>query len=435
MMDLSKIKQTCSKYILLNVLGMIGLSCYILADTFYVARGIGADGLAALNLAIPIYSFIHGTGLMIGMGGATRYTLSKSPAVFTQSACLAAFFGLFYFLIGAFFSVPLATLLGADAVTLEMTSTYLRVILCFAPMFIANNLVLCFVRNDGNPRLSMAAMLLGSLSNIILDYVFIFPFGMGMFGAALATGIAPVISLMILSAHFIRRHNSFTLRKAPLQLRALADLSSLGISSLIAEVSSGIVIIVFNGILLRLAGNLGVAAYGVLANIALVILALFTGVSQGIQPLLSHTHGAGQRKETRTVFRIGLFSAIVFALAAYLLSVFFAAPIVAVFNRDNDPQLAQMAIGGMKLYFTAFLFSGINIITATYFSAIARPKKAFLLSILRGFVIIIPAAYLLSGLFGLTGVWLTMTVTEMIVLACSIGLLLRDKKNSAIHDT
>lgn len=428
-MEASKIKYTCSKYILLNVLGMIGLSCYILADTFYVARGIGADGLAALNLAIPIYSFIHGTGLMIGMGGATRYTLSKSSAVFTQSACLAALFGLFYFMIGAFFSVPLATILGADAVTLEMSSTYLQVILCFAPMFIANNLVLCFVRNDGNPRLSMAAMLLGSLSNIILDYVFIFPLGMGMFGAALATGIAPVISLMILSVHFIRKRNSFTLCKTRLHLRALTDLSSLGISALIAEVSSGIVIIVFNGILLRLAGNLGVAAYGVLANIALVILALFTGVSQGIQPLLSQTHSAGRFKETQTVFRIGLLSAILFALAAYLLSVFFAEPIVAVFNRDNNPQLAQMAISGMKLYFTAFLFAGINIITATYFSAIARPKNAFLLSILRGFVLIIPAAYLLSGLFGLTGVWLTMAVTETIVLACSVGLLLQSKKS------
>lgn len=195
-----------AKYTSLNVLGMIGLSCYILADTFFVSKALGANGLAALNLAIPIYSFINGSGLMIGMGGATKYSIFKSQNnfkkannIFTQAFFLVVTMAAIYFLIGILFSGPLAKLLGATKSVYDMSSVYLRVILVFAPMFMMNNLLLCYVRNDGAPQLSMMAMLGGSFSNIVLDYVFMFPLDMGIFGAAFATGLAPVISILILS--------------------------------------------------------------------------------------------------------------------------------------------------------------------------------------------------------------------------------------------
>ncbi|MEG0753900.1 MAG: MATE family efflux transporter, partial [Angelakisella sp.] len=242
----TNIRHTFIKYVSLNIIGMIGLSCYILADTFFVARGIGANGLTALNLAIPIYSFIHGIGLMIGMGGATRFAISKREQVFTQATGYAMLAACLFVAVGLFFSTQLATMLGANADTLQNTSIYLKTILCFAPMFLLNNVLICFVRNDGNPKLSMAAMLIGSLSNIVLDYLFIFPCNMGMFGAAFATGIAPVISLIILSAHFIKKQNTFRLRTQKLQIKALWDITSLGLSALIIELSSGIVMIVFN---------------------------------------------------------------------------------------------------------------------------------------------------------------------------------------------
>ena len=162
------------KYASLNVLGMIGLSCYILADTFFISKGLGADGLTALNLAIPVYSFIHGSGLMIGMGGGTRYSILKSQnrqkdmnQVFTNAAVAFLLPALFFFCAGLFFSAPLTHLLGANETVFEMTQTYLRVILFFAPAFMLNNLLLCFVRNDGAPQLSMLAMLMGSFSNTV----------------------------------------------------------------------------------------------------------------------------------------------------------------------------------------------------------------------------------------------------------------------------
>ena len=139
------------RYTSLNVLGMIGLSCYILADTFFIARGLGSDGLAALNIAIPVYSFVHGCGMMLGMGGATKYSIFR-----------VGIFALIFVLMGLGFSGNITSLLGADGDIFEMTKTYLMVVLLFAPAFMTNDFLLCFVRNDGNPGLAMTAMLTGS---------------------------------------------------------------------------------------------------------------------------------------------------------------------------------------------------------------------------------------------------------------------------------
>ncbi len=437
-MDGLSIKRSFFHYVSLNVMGMIGISCYILADTFFVARGVGTNGLAALNLAIPIYSLIHGTGLMIGMGGATRFAISKAKTVFTQALYGTAFAACLFVLIGAFLSQTMALALGADFDTLSHATVYLKTILLFSPLFLLNNVVICFVRNDGNPKLSMIAMLTGSLSNVLLDYIFIFPLQMGMFGAAFATGLAPLISLLILSSHFLKQKNTIKVQRQGPKPRACLDMLSLGISALITELSSGVVILVFNTILLRLSGNTGVAAYGIIANIALVVISIFTGIAQGMQPLVSHYVRTEQGQSMQKVLRYGVLTAICVAIAAYLVCALLADPIVAAFNKDNNQTLAALAIQGMRLYFTSFAFVGFNILCASYFGAMDRPKHAFSISLLRGFLIIIPMALLLAAIWGTTGVWLSMTCTEFLVLLVSVCLLkrlfqLRYEKLNAAH--
>ena len=187
-----------------------------------------------------------------------------------------------------------------------MCSVYLRTVLFFAPCFLLNHILTAFVRNDGNPKLAMAAMLLGSLSNIVLDYVFLYPMDMGIFGAALATGIAPVVGLCVSSLHILTRRSHFRLRPFRPALRPLADLAGLGSAAFLNECSSGLVLVVFSLLTLRLAGTLGVAAYGIVANLALMALALFTGVNQGVQPLVSLAHGRGDAAGVRTLCRMAL---------------------------------------------------------------------------------------------------------------------------------
>ena len=241
------------KYASLSVLAMAAISCYILADTFFISAGLGADGLTALNLAIPVYNFIHGTGLMLGMGGATRFAVCRSRgdhaggnAMFTATLWLGAAFSLLFVALGILCPTQLAQLLGADGVTLPMTRTYLQVLLLFSPAFILNDILLCFNRNDGAPQLSMAATVSGSLANILLDYVFIFPCGMGMFGAVLATGLAPVIGVGVSSLHFLRKKNSYRPAKILPKPAHMRYNFALGFPSLVEQLSAAIVIIVFN---------------------------------------------------------------------------------------------------------------------------------------------------------------------------------------------
>lgn len=434
-MQKSNCFQDFIKYSSLNVLGMIGLSCYILADTFFVSKGLGTNGLTALNLAIPIYSFIHGSGLMIGMGGGTKYSIQKSQgkdkvanSIFSHVVAIAAVFAAVFVLIGLFFSGNIVTLLGADETVYQMTKTYLQVILLFAPAFLMNNVLLCFVRNDGAPQLSMTAMITGSLSNIILDYVFIFPCQMGIFGAVFATGLAPIISMLILSSHFIKKKNQFHWIKCRLERRMAASICSSGIPSLITELSSGIVIIVFNSIILGLEGNVGVAAYGVIANLSLVIIAIYTGIAQGIQPIMSRNYGVGNHRNIQLILRYALITMLILSVLVYMGVFLGAEQIAAIFNSERNELLQTIAVEGLKLYFIACPFAGFNIIISIYFTSTEYPIPANIISILRGFFVIIPMAFLLSSIAQITGVWCAFPATELLVTIVGVIFFVMSKK-------
>lgn len=423
------------KYASLNVLGMVGLSCYILADTFFISKGLGANGLTALNLAIPVYSFIHGSGLMLGMGGATKYSIYKSQKkqknmdlMFTHTLYMYGLLALVFVLAGLFLSGRITALMGADAEVFAMTNTYLKVILLFAPAFMLNDIFICFVRNDGNPRLSMIAMLAGSLSNVLLDYIFIFPLKMGVFGAVLATGLAPLISMGILSSFLRKKQNKFHLIKTRPDVYTDRSILSLGIPSLITEVSSGVVIIVFNTIILGLLGNVGVAAYGVIANLSLVVISIYTGVSQGIQPLISKAHGMHDTANIKRVLHYAIITALALSCVFYMIIFLGADPIAGIFNSENNPKLQEIAVFGLKVYFTAIVFAGSNIILSVYFTSIEHALPAHIISLLRGLFIIVPATLLLSALWGITGVWLAFPVTELLVAGLGLGMYRRQKK-------
>ncbi len=427
------------RYVILNICGMIGLSCYILADTFFISNGLGANGLTALNLAIPIYSFIHGSGLMFGMGGATKYSIYRgqkkyenADKSFSYTICIMSILAVIFVLTGIFFSEKLTKLLGADKEVFHMTKTYLQVILLFSPAFMANDTLICFVRNDGNPKLSMIAMLTGSFSNIILDYIFIFPLNMGIFGAVLATGSAPVISIIVLSKHWFTKQNQFHLVRVNPSFRLTETIISLGIPSFITEMASGIVMIVFNAIILNLQGNIGVAAYGVVANLALVVVSIYTGIAQGVQPILSRVYGYGERDSQKQILKYALKTMMVLSCGIYLLFLLSASPIVSVFNSEQNAQLQQIAVTGLKLYFTAIPFIGFNIIISAYFASTEKALPAQTISLLRGFLIIIPMAFFLSVLLEMTGVWLSYPITECFVTLTGIALYIkseRGKKN------
>lgn len=424
-MNLSK---KFAKYVTSSVLGMIGLSCYILADTYFVSAGVGSLGLAALNIAIPIFSVISGTGLMAGIGAASRFAAlraagdPRSKSIFTNICAFGAAAGLLITLLGIAFSKEICLLLGADAQTLPYTDEYLKTLMCTSLFFIMNNILTAFVRNDGNPRLSMAAMLAGSFANILLDYLFIFPLGLGMFGAAAATASAPLISMAILSLHFITKSNTFRLARCRPSPRVILTCLSMGIFSLITELSSGVVMVFFNRAILSLEGNTGVAAYGIVANIALVAVSIFTGISQGIQPLASVAVAESNHAELRKIFRLSCILSLSVAALLFAAACFLHEPMVALFNKENDAKIAALAERGLVLYFAGFFAAGINIIAAAFNAACARTRESFLISMLRGVILIIPAVLLLSRAVGTDGIWLSFGTTEVLTLIVSVAI-------------
>lgn len=424
-----------SKYVSLNILGMIGVSFYILADTYFIAKALGANGIAALNFAIPAFSIVHGIGLMIGIGGATRFSILKSQnqneeaeSLFSGSLKLGSMIGLMLILVGLFGSRTLSSVLGANADTLPLTQAYMATILSFAVFFILNNTMLAFVRNDNNPRLAMTAMLVGSFSNVILDYVFLFPLGMGMFGAAFATSLSPIISLGVLSTHFAAKRRKPAFLKHKMTRPAVLDILTLGSATFITEVSSAVVLTTFNLLIFSLEGNRGVAAYGIVANLAFVAVAIFTGLGQGVQPLVSRYYGSRQWELVKKVKRYAVLTAIFIALLIYLGTFAYSDTLISLFNNENDSAIVELADQGMKIYFLGFFFVGINIVTAMFLSATEKARAAFVISILRGLVVIVPLAIVFGNMWQMTGIWSAFVLSELIVTGFALYIASANEK-------
>ncbi|MGI6182013.1 MAG: MATE family efflux transporter [Agathobaculum sp.] len=416
-------------YVFLNILGQMAYSCYTLADTYFVSAKLGTDGLTALNLAFPMFCLMNGIGLMLGIGGGAKYSICKSRKesdtgnrIFTTALYLAVFLAAIFFCCGLFFSEPLVRLLGADQSIFGITNIYLKVMLLFAPAFIINTLLQGFIRNDGCPSLSMKAMFFGSFSNIILDYIFIFPLDMGIFGAIFATGLAPIISILILSPYFWKKKNHFHIVPLKAEAHIVREIVSSGTSPLLTEATSGIVMLLFNFIMLRLAGNIGVAAFGIVTVISLVTVAIYTGLSQGVQPLLSKYHGFQNEHHVAAIFQKAMITMLLLSGVIYCIIFFGADALAAVFNSEGDALLQQYAVIGLKIYFIACPFMGFNIVMSTYFISTERPGPAQIISLLRGFFLLIPFAFLLSYLFQMTGVWAAYPATECAV--CIVGIFL-----------
>lgn len=414
------------KYVSQNMLGMLGMSFYILADTFFISKAVGADGITALNLVLPLYNLIFAIGAMIGVGSAIRFVVARNKGdksaegYFFHAIEWAVIISIIFIAAGALVPDKIIALLGGDAVIVETGKQYTRIFMMFAPFFMCNHICNAFVRNDGNPSIAMAATLFSSLFNVVFDYVLMFPLGLSMAGAALATALSPVVGVLICCIHFTSKKCSISFRPVLPSIKKLLYSCQVGVSAFVGEISSGVITVAFNVIILGLAGNVGVAAYGVVANISLVAVALFNGIAQGSQPLISESYGRGKMKDVRYVVGLALKTAIGLAVIIIAAIYIWSDPIASIFNSEKNMELAAYAREGIRLYFLGFMFAGVNIIGTAALSAVEAVKWAFTASIMRGFVAILVFAFVLSALFGMTGVWLAFPAAEFVTMILSI---------------
>lgn len=433
------VRRNLIKYISLNVLALLGTSCYVVVDTFFVANGIGTDAVAALNIVIVYFSLMIAIGNLIGMGTATRYAIlmakgetADASHVYTLGVITALICGGIMSLLGIFASVPLGRLMGADDQIIDMTATYLRIIWGFAPLYLMNYLYGAVVRNDNGPRLSMAAQLISNLANCVLDYIFIIMWGKGMAGAAFATAIAPVISLAIMSSHIWRGQAGFRFVN-PAQGFSPGKwfgFIKLGNSAFFTELSTGFVVMVYNFLFLEFCGNDGVSAYGIVTNLNVLAFAIYIGVQQGIQPLVSEYYGKGQHENMVYSLKFALKIVLVVGVVLFGAVMIWANPIVGLYNSDGSQNIAELASFGLKVFYFGYIVGGVNMILAGYMSARDQAGRSFVISIMRGMVVISASAYLLSRVLGVNGIWYGMPVAEVITLIAGIYLL---RKKEGVH--
>ena len=256
----------------------------------------------------------------------------------------------------------------------------------------------------------MAATLFSSLFNIVFDYVLMFPLGLSMEGAALATALSPLVGILICCIHF--RSEKCTVKFKPMlpSLRKILFCCQFGVSSFVGEISSGVITVV----------------YGVVANTSLVAVALFNGIAQGSQPLVSEAYGRDIHKDVKTYLKMAVTTAVGVSVLLVIFIYLFAPVVTAVFNGEHNRTLADYADIG-------FLFAGINIVGTAILSAVESTKYAFAASISRGFVAIIFFAFILSAIFGLNGVWMAFPAAEFVTMLITLCGLRRIKfvdKNS-----
>ena len=424
------------KYVSLAVLSMAGQSLFILADTFFIALGVGAEGIAALNIVLPIVNIVTGLGWMFGVGGSTLFTIeqstgktNKSRKTFSFTFLVTLLFGVLLALIFSIFKQPILSFLGSTPQLHAMSSAYFTGYTAFTPVFMLSFMMICFLRNDHSPRLATVALLSGGLLNIILDYIFIFPLGWGLAGAALATCMSPILSLLICSFHFRKKERQLRWQSPKGQMKQLQPILSNGFSSFMNEFSSALVMFVFNRVILSMVGTIGVSAYAIIANMNIIVIAILTGIGQGFQPLISEFYGTKQKKEGQETFRLGLWVYLLIGFLFALIGIIFPQEMVGIFNSQNNIQLTELAVPGLTLYFTSFIFTGFNFFVIYYAAAVNDGRLSMLISLLRGLILILPVLLIMSQWRDLQGVWLTMTAVELLTALISFRFVLYYRKS------
>lgn len=422
------------KYLIPTLLGMLSNSIYCIVDIYFVSAGSGSQGLAAMNICMPVFTILSCVGLLFGVGGATIMSISQGSGdmntrnkAFSVSVFMMLIVGLMFSVFGVLFRKEFAYLLGSDDQLLPLVLEYLTPVMCSALPFVLMYSLSVLLRADNNPKLAMAALMVGNISNIILDYVFVSVFHMGIFGASVATSIAPVLSLIVASFHFILRKNTVHFKLKSFDPKVIGRILSVGIGSGIMELSAGAIIFMFNSAILNLGGEVYLAAYAVITNIAYVFKGLLNGFAQAAQPLISTNFGSGIIKRCSKSLRVCLIYSSVFCIVCYGIITVVPGFIVSFFS-NGDTNMEAIASKGMIMYFSSLLFTGINTMLMYFFQSIEQGRKSLLLAVCKGFLFVTLGLWILTSLMGVEGVWYAVLFGEVLTFVIALPMVLRSVK-------
>ena len=417
-----KIKPLYFRYLAAAFGSAMITSVYSIVDTAMVGQYHGPEGTAALAVVAPVWNIIYSLGLLMGIGGSVIFSTKRGNTQKDGSEnqfFTAAVIGSLALSILAWggilsFERPILTLFGADEALLKLAQEYMRPIKYVFPLFLFNQMLAAFLRNDGNPGLATLGVLSGGVFNVFGDYFFVFTCHMGIYGAGLATAVGAVLSFAVMLTHFISRRNTLRLVKPQKLLRKLRDICITGFSTFFIDVAMGILTVLFNRQIMRYLGADALAIYGPIIQVGTFVQCCAYSVGQAAQPILSTNFGAGKGARIRKTLRLALGTTAFFGLFWTALSMACPNLYIRIFMAPT-PEILAMAPAIIRTYALSFLLLPLNIFSTYYFQAIMQPKAALIVSVARGMVVSGALILVLPALAGAAALWFAMPVTELLV--------------------
>ncbi len=424
------------RFVFPSIVMMIFTSIYGVVDGLFVSNFVGKTPFAAINLIMPFLMILGALGFMLGAGGSALVAQAlgegdkpRALRIFSMLVWVTVAGGILLTVVGILLLRPISSLIGAEGELLEYCVSYGRIILLALTAFMLQNLFQSFLITAEKPTLGLCVTVIAGVTNMVLDFVFIVLCGWGLIGAAAATAISQGVGGIVPLIYFLNPKNKslLRLRSAPLQGKALLKACTNGSSELLTNLSMSLVNMIYNFQLLRLAGEDGIAAYGVVMYISFFFVSIFIGYSIGCAPIVSYHFGAKNRTELRNLYRKSLLLMCIFGVGMVLLSELLALPISKLFV-GYDPALYDMTLRAFLLYFLSFFATGINIYASSFFTALGNGGVSATISFLRTLLFQIVSVLLLPIWLGLDGIWLAGVAAELLALAVSMTLLTWKRK-------
>ena len=396
-------------------------SIYGIVDMAVVGQYQGPEGTAALAVVAPIWNIIYSLGLLMGIGGSVLFSIANAQndsdekkQYFSASVIGGILLSLLFWFVLLFFEDKMLVLFGADESTMALAGEYLLPVRYVVPVFLFNQLLAAFLRNDNAPSLATAAVLAGGIFNIFGDIFCVFTLNMGIRGAGLATAIGASITTLCMLTHFFSKENTLHLIRPTQLFHRLKKITVLGFSTFIVDVAMGVLTMLFNRQIVKYLGTDALAVYGIIVNISTIVQCCAYSAGQAAQPIMSMNHGAAQTQRVIETLRYGIFMSLIFGIVWTLIICLFPNVIVRIFMTTTS-SILSIAPSIMRTYGISFLLLPFNVFSTYYFQAVVQPKASFLISVLRGILISGILIYILPVLFGSKAVWFTMPITELLI--------------------
>jgi len=422
------------KYVLPTVLSQCAFFLFTIIDGIFVGNGVGTDALGAVNIAQPLVMIIGAVFMLTTIGGVTitairigRKDYDGANRAFMHAVLCTLVVAIVFTAVGTTLTKPLAVLLGAEGVYVEMVCDYLFWYTAFTIPSALSAALQGFGRNDGAPVFVMVSTIVSTVLNIFLDWLFVFPLKKGIAGAAIATGISQTVGFIIVTIHFLMKRGHLYFTKFKIDNRLIRKILKRGFPEMLSQLATPITVFCMNLVIIRFLGNDGINAYSVISYIVSFAFAVFIGVSEGMQPLFGQSYGDKNADELKYYKRWGLIVSFAGSAAVYVLIILLGNLICRMFGADGDT--ADIAVRAIPQYCWAFLFASLNTVISAYLYSTKRTKESVVLNVLRGLVFTPLCITALSFLTKGAAIWYTVGVAEAVTFVSALAIIKSSEKN------